>query len=203
MSSVVTDTLEITVSSLIGGAITAFLARLVHGRISPPKIKPGVNSVILWALLGALVVGSAAYFLIRPTFMSPCPVFASTDAPITTPTDGSVVSQSIIVRGTACHIPQGNQLWLLVMAEGVTGYYPQSGPIVASSDGKWSASAFLGGTDSADSGRAFVLYTASVDQGGSAATAIQNYFASSPDFRPISPLPDGIHLLSQVQVVRA
>ena len=63
----------------------------------------------------------------------------------------------------------------------------------------WSASAFLGATDTADGGREFVLYTALADQGGR--TAIQQYFASAPDFKPLDPLPAGIQLISQVQVV--
>ena len=142
--------------------------------------------------------GILAYFLIKPTFLSPCPLFASTSVTITSPAPESKVPLLTIVQGSADYIPPDTQLWLLVVPDGGTSFFPQPGPIVVSSDGKWSASAYIGLDKPGESGKGHVVYAALADQEGS--TAIQNYFKSR--YKPLDPLPRGIQLMSQVHVVR-
>lgn len=168
----------------------------------PKPIKKRRNkSKIGWqAGIGLVIFLLAAYFLIRPTFISPCPVFASTSVSINSPADSSNASLLTIAQGTVCHVPQDKELWLLVQAGGVAGYYPQNGPIIISNDGKWSGSVLLGGQSTHDIGRGFVIYTVLADQEGIA--SIQSYFKSAPNYTPLDPLPSGIELQSQIQVVR-
>jgi hypothetical protein len=131
-----------------------------------------------------------------PTAPSGC---SSTDVITTTPVSESTVSIVATVQGTACEIPSTEELWVLIVPDGVTAYYPQPGPVVVTNDGKWSASATVGQNN--DSGRGFVLVTALADQEGSA--AIQAYFhQSGSDFKGLYPLPKGIQLMSQVHVIR-
>ena len=208
MDSVVLDIIKITASSSLGGVITALAAWPVRGLVGKPGGSDPVvplpksrsASVVSLALIGAILFGLAGYFLVRPTFLSACPRFASTNATITSPTDGSAVPQSVIVRGKACNIPQDKELWVIVVAQGVAGFYPQQDKITVANDGSWTTNAFLGDSPSTGSGTGFVLYTALADQGGIA--AIQSYFAEAPNFTPLDPLPAGIQLLSQVEVRR-
>src|ERR1019366_1483287 len=126
---------------------------------------------------------------------------------ITSPTAGSQVSITTTVEGTASNIPPGKELWLLVESKGRNGYFPQGGntdtpsPIVVSSNGTWKVDAYIGQND--DSGRLFVLHIALVDQKGR--DAIDHYFASgraSHHYSPLYPLPGGIQMLIQVDVIR-
>src|SRR5437016_1557054 len=80
----------------------------------------------------------------------------------------SAVQRLVTVQGASCHIPHGKELWLLVVPEGVTAYYPQAGPVVVSND-NWSASAYVGVDKPSDNGRGFLLIAALADQSGSAA----------------------------------
>jgi hypothetical protein len=211
MSRLLQDIVEITASSLLGGLISSGLTQLFRliserfWRRHMPDAKPrspSLSGILPSTLVGVVIFGLAAYALIIPNpVLGSCPLFASTNASITSPSDGAVVSQVVIVEGTACHIPQDKELWVLVAAAGVPGYFPQTGPIlVSSNDNKWSASAQLGGANTLDTGKDFVLYTALADQTGSA--AINGYFANAPDFKPLNPLPAGMQLLNQIQVVR-
>ena len=155
----------------------------------------------LHAGIGGVVGVLLGYFLISRIFVPPCPPFAPTRVTITSPVSGTSVPRLVTVQGTACHIPNGRELWLLVVPEGVTGYYPQTGPIMISSDGNWSASAYVGLDAPIDIGRGFVLIAALADQQGSA--AIRTYFAQSgPEFKGLEPLPEGIQLMTQVRVIR-
>lgn len=211
MSSVWLDIIKIAVQSLIGAVIGPLVARLVAqlrrpsdggNNTVPARRKPRGfwRYLVVPAVIGAIVLGVLGYVSVKPTPPFPCPWLASPNALIISPADRSVVPQLTIVQGTACHIPQDRELWLLVAAAGVPGYYPQNGPIIVSSDRKWSASAQLGQAGSVDVGRGFVLYTALADQGGRA--AILSYFASAPNFTPLNPLPAGIQLLDQIAIVR-
>ena len=149
--------------------------------------------------------GILAYFLIKPTFLSPCPLFASTSVTITSPAPESKVPLLTTVQGTACNIHK--EFWLLVETPDIKGYFPQSsGPIVVSSDGKWSASASIGTANPADVGKGYVVYAALVDKGSKGSDLIHGYFQlgqKTGKFKPLDPLPEGITLMSQVHVVRA
>ena len=161
-------------------------------------MKVSLRAVSMWAAIGIVIFGILGYFLTQPTFLSACPLLASTRVPITSPVDGSAVPIQEIVQGTACHIPQDKELWVMEVVAGVS-YFPQNGPIPVSSDGKWNTTAYIGPYP-ADVGRAFVLYTALADQEGKA--AIQQYFKTAPHFQPLKPPLKGIQLMSQVVVIR-
>jgi hypothetical protein len=164
-----------------------------------PSSQPG--KIALLAGLGGVCGIVLGYFLISPFFASPCPPFTPTSVHITSPVDGSNVSQMVTVQGTTCHIPEEEEVWLLVLPEGVTAYYPQAGPVVITSGGDWSVSGYIGIDSPADSGRSFTLIAAIADSQGS--TAIHSYFSQSgPDYTGLDPLPQGIQLMSQIRVIR-
>jgi hypothetical protein len=162
---------------------------------------PASPNIYVQAVAGGVIGVLLGYFLIGQTLISPCPPFASTSVSISSPVAGSSIPQLITVQGSSCHIPKGDEVWLLVVPEGVTAYYPQMGPIVISDDGTWSASAYVGLDDPVDVGRGFMLIAATANQQGGA--AIRTYFSQAgPDFRGLDPLPQGIRLMSQVRIVR-
>jgi hypothetical protein len=134
---------------------------------------------------------------VPPTATSlPCP--SGPDVKITTPTADSQVPLLTTVQGTICQLPPTMDLWVLIVPDGVSAYYPQTGPVIVTT-GIWSTSAHVG-LDT-DVGKGFTLIAALADPGGSA--AIQTYFnQSGPDFKGLDPLPGGIQLLAQVHVVR-
>jgi len=195
-------------TGLFGAVITPLTAQVIipalkkRRKDSPMESKPERPlPTFLHAGVGGVIGVLLGYFLISPIFVSTCPPFAPTRVNITSPVSGTSVPRLVTVQGTACHIPNGRELWLLVVPEGVTVYYPQTGPVVISSDGNWSASAYVGLDDPIDIGRGFVLIAALADQQGSA--AIRTYFAQSgPEFRGLEPLPQGVQLMAQVRVVR-
>lgn len=187
------------VVTIITGLFGAVVGPLMT-QVFIPVIKERLP-VFLQAGIGGVAGVLLGYFVISPIFASSCPPFAPTRVTITSPVSGTSVPRLVIVQGTACHIPNERELWLLVVPEGATAYYPQTGPVVISSDGSWSTSAYVGLDDPVDVGRGFVLIAALADQQGSA--AIHGYFAQSgPEFRGLEPLPQGVQLVAQVRVVR-
>lgn len=171
---------------------------------SKRKSKILVIRILLPVVISTIIGGVLGYsFIAVPVALSPCGLFASTSVTITSPEPNSRVPNQVTVQGTACHISQDKELWLLVQVNGVRGYFPQPGPIVVSSDGTWSVPANIG--SDTDSGRGFTLIPALVDQNDKAAKdAIQTFFMQpGPVYVPIEPLPSGIQLLpSQVHVIR-
>ncbi|MGZ3615773.1 MAG: hypothetical protein ACXWOL_02560 [Ktedonobacteraceae bacterium] len=170
--------------------------------------RPVVILLAAVAIISLIMGGVLGYFFIAVPVVKSCGPFVPTSVTITSPASDSKVSSQILIQGTACHIPQDKELWLLVTVEGVSGYFPQGNaanphPIMVRSDGTWSVTAYLGG--SADIGKKFVLIPALVDQNDKEAKdAIQTYFQQTgPAYVPIDPLPSGIQLMSQVSVVRS
>ena len=194
------------ISGLFGAVITPLIAQVVIPGLKAPRKdspKPKTKTPLLTFLqagVGGVIGVFLGYLLIGPVFTSPCAPFAPTSVNITSPMADTSVPQLVSVQGTACHIPNGKELWLLVLPEGVTGYYPQIGPVVVSDDNNWSVSAYVGLDDPSDIGRGFVLIAALADQQGS--TAIREYFTQSSSFIGLEPLPIGIHLMEQVRVIR-
>ncbi|GIK55251.1 MAG: hypothetical protein HND44_22930 [Chloroflexi bacterium] len=192
------------VTGLFSAVITPLTAQVIIPafKSSPIESKPKRPLLtFLQAGVGGIAGVLLGYFLLSPFFVSPCPPFASTRVDITSPVSGTSVPRLVTVQGTACHIPNGKELWLFVVPEGVTAYYPQTGPVVISSDGNWSASAYAGLDDPIDIGKGFILIAALADQQGSA--AIRGYFAQSgSEFKGLEPLPQGIQIMAQVRVIR-
>lgn len=198
------------IAGLFGAVVGPLMAQVVIPALKERKFKKGCpmvskpkrpSATLLQAGIGGVLGVLLGYFLINPIFVSPCPLFAPTRVNISSPTSDVKVPQLVTVQGTACHIPNGKELWLLIVPEGVTGYYPQTGPIEISGDGNWSASAYLGLNDPSDIGRSFVLIAALADQQGS--NDMRTYFAQSgPEFTGLEPLPQGVQVITQVRVIR-
>ena len=165
------------ITGLFGALVAPLTTQVIIPKLkrrrkdSPVEEKPEQPvSLFLHAGVGGVIGVLLGYFLINPFLdrLSPCPPFAPTKVNITSPVTGTSVPRLVTVQGTACNIPRGRELCLLVLPEGVTAYYPQTGPVVISSDGMWSASAYVGMEGPADIGRGFVLIAGLADQRGSA-----------------------------------
>lgn len=202
-----TQILVAIITGLFGGFITPLTTKVIIPAITRKKeggpagtttTPPGIY---IQAIVGAAVGMLLGYFLIGRVLVSPCPPLGPTSVSISSPVAGSSIPRLVTVQGSACHLSKGEELWLLVVPEGVTAYYPQMGPIVISDDGTWTASVYAGLDDPVDVGRGFVLTAAIADQQGSA--AIRTYFSQTgTDYKGLEPLPQGIRLMTQTRVIR-
>jgi pimeloyl-ACP methyl ester carboxylesterase len=120
---------------------------------------------------------------------------------ITSPVAESGVSEYITVQGTASNIPQDKELWLLAVPDDTADYYPQTGPAVVSSDGRWSARARIGQDNPIDIGKGYMVIATLVNQEGQA--TIRQYFKTAPNYSPLKSPLKGIQLISQVHVTRS
>ncbi len=202
-----TQIIVAAITGLCGAVISPLMLQVIIPAIKTRGGTPtggsarGPWSTFLQAGVGGVVGVLLGHFLLSPILVSPCPPLSSTRVNITSPADGDKILRLVTVQGTSCQIPSGKELWLLVVSEGVTSYYPQKGPVVISSDGNWSASAYVGLDDPVDIGRGFVLIAALADRQGSA--AMRAYFAQSgPEFKGVEPLPQGVQLMTQIRVIR-
>ena len=136
------------------------------------------------------------------TNTSSCSSSPAQNVHIISPGAESAVPVVTIIQGTACNIPPGQELWILIVPDGVTGYYPQlPGPVIVTSEGKWSTSVHVGLDQPGEIGKGFELNVALANQDGS--TAIHAYFnQAGSNFKGLDPLPGGIQLISQVHVIR-
>jgi len=160
--------------------------------------KPRRSRSSFWHAAIGGVVGILLGYLLMPIIPPMCPPFSPTKVNITSPAVNSEVPRLITVQGTICHIPSERELWLLVVPEGVTAYYPQTGPVVISND-NWSASAYVG--IDTDNGKGFLVIAALTDQQGSA--AMHRYFSQTQtSFTGLKSLPSGTQIKAQVRVVR-
>jgi hypothetical protein len=195
------------VTSLCGIVLTPLTIQVVIPRIIHRQARPpGTGSVWRWptllqAALGGIVGVIVGYGIITPVFSSPCPPFRPTSVRIVSPLPDSRVTRLITVQGTVCSIPRGKQLWVLLVPEGATAYYPQAGPVVMTGGGAWSASAYVGSDDADEVGKGFTVIAALADEQGDA--ALRAYFSQSgPEYHGLEPLPVGVQLISQVRVMR-
>jgi hypothetical protein len=146
---------------------------------------------LIAGFLLVLLIAGGIFTFIKPFSATPSVV-------ITSPTHGSPVPIKTRVQGTASSIPNGDELWVLIVPDGLTAYYPQEpGPVEVGSDGKWSADATVGIAE--DSGRGFTIFAVLANQDGS--TAIHAY-VSGANNNGLDPLPQGIQFMNQVHVVR-
>lgn len=136
------------------------------------------------------------------TNSSYCSSSSSLDVHIISPVAESGVPVVTTMQGTACNIPASQELWILIVPDGVTGYYPQlPGPVMVTNEGRWSTSVHVGLDQPGEVGKGFELNVTLVNQDGS--TAIHAYFnQAGSNFKGLDPLPNGIQLLSQVHVIR-
>jgi len=197
----------VIISGIFTSIVAPFVVKLVERMRPPPPPslfpgRPRWSLMFLQAEIGGIVGGILGYLVVYPLIFSPCPLFAPTRIEITSPVSGSKVSRLTTIQGTACHLPNNKELWILVISQGITAYYPQQGPVIVTNDGKWTSSVYVGLDDPVDVGREFVLVAVLADNAGSA--AIRQYFsqASTSGQIGLEPLPGGIQLITQVQVIR-
>jgi hypothetical protein len=159
------------------------------------------RSTLLAAAVGGVLGGAAGYLAALATAGAPCAPFAPTSVAITSIAPGSGVPRLTTVYGTSCHVPSEHEIWVLVLPEGLTTYYPQPGPVVPTAGGGWSASVYLGSEGSVDVGKAFLVVAALADENGAAALRAN---VSRPEAAAlgIEPLPAGVQMMSEVRVVR-
>lgn len=208
ITPVITGVFAAVIAPLIAQVIIPWInAKLGSGKDGtvPKRRSKGKLQQRRWTLLqsgaGGIVGVLFGFLVISPLLASSCPPFAATRLSFTTPAPEASVPRLVPVQGTACNIPTGKQLWLLVLPEGTTAYHPQTGPIVVSSNGNWSASAYAGLDGTVDVGRGFVLIAALADEQGS--NAIRQYFDhAGPDFTGLATLPPGVQLMDQIRVLR-
>lgn len=167
--------------------------------LNKAKPRPSFLQPVSGGIVGVLIGFVLGYFLIVPLFFSSCPFFAPTSVTITSPLSGSSEPRQVAVEGTSCHIPQGEDLWVLVVPDAdASHYYPQPGPATVSSSGDWNGSAYAGQDLPVEVGKGFELVIVLADPQGSA--AIRTHLDPSP---PIpAPLPKGIQVMKQVHIVR-
>lgn len=201
----------VLISGVFGVVIGPLMAKLINPSIglkntsetggTKPKGKRVIWQSAIGGFIGVFLGFLFGYMLVLPLVLTPCSFFKPTNVTITSPTSGSKVPELITVQGTACHISNDKELWLFIGSNGVPGYYPQSGPIIVSSDGQWSVSVYIGSDNSSDVGGGFILTPALADKEGSA--VIQNYIKHSGNTtNSLDPLPGGIQLMNQELVVR-
>ena len=188
----------------------------------PPSKRKGYwrTPAIVAALVSAVVVIAASIISLVWLRPIPTPVLASTislmlaplpspSVTITYPRDGDQVSTSAMVQGTASDIPQDEELWLFIVPDGVTAYFPQPGPIKVFSGGKWSEYAFIGSA-SDPRGTGYTLILALVGKSDTTAQeAIRVYFLQflqQPIPNPIYGIDPmkltGVQWMTQIRVVR-
>jgi hypothetical protein len=171
------------------------------------KPGPGGTSIVskpkkhmplfLQVIFGGVIGVALGYFVVFPFAFSTCSVISPTSVIITSPISDSGVPILTTVQGTSCHIPSDKELWILVVPNGVTAFYPQPDTALVSGDGQWSASATVG--RDTDVGKKFVLIAALADQESSAALQI---YINQKKTNGLERLPKGIQLMKQVLVVR-
>ncbi len=209
----------------IAGAVTG---GRVFINVSTPKRQIMLGSIgAIFLCLGFVIAAVPVPSRLQSSLSIPTPTPTPTQASVptstpsptptpspytfTSPKEGSSVPVKITVHGTApLNIPPDKELWLLVESGGVNGYFPQGdaitpNPIVVSSEGKWDAIAYVG-TDTDPRGTEYVLHLALVDKNSKGRAAIDKYFANgraTGSYKPIYPLPDGIHLVAEATVTRA
>lgn len=188
---------QLTSSPTPSGPTSATLsATATSSSQSPP---PGHPATIRGVKRSTLLNGGLAIVVLIGSFLVTSFLNSQpTSVLITSPMDGSKVPILATVQGTAHNIPTGEELWILIVPNSATGYYPQSGPVVVTGN-TWSSSARIG--VASDKGLGFTLIAALADQKGGA--AIRAYFQQSgQNFKGLDPLPGGIQLMSQVHVTR-
>ncbi len=195
------------ITGIFGAVITPIMKKVInqkrkgHGLDKPEDDQRKIIPKIIESVIGGFIGILLGYLFMRLIITSPCSLFAPTNIIITSPLSSSDVPRLVMIQGTACHIPEGSEILILVVPNGSTAYYPQPGPVIVSNDGYWSTSAYLGLDDPVDAGREFAIIAALADNKG--LTSINHYFSQSgPEYKGIEQLPPEIQLITQVRVIR-
>jgi len=148
----------------------------------------------VWPLLKGESLSSTDYM---PTL----PVEGDISAAIVSPVEGKEVSLRTRVQGTALNVPGDQQLWVLVQASGVEGYYPQPGPVEIDAAGAWETVTRIGTTSELEWHRPFTITVVLADAAaGQQFSEVLGHWPAGKD-KGI-PLPKGVVVLDSVGVLR-
>jgi hypothetical protein len=119
-------------------------------------------------------------------------------ATITTPTNNTRVENSVVVKGTAQNIAEGQYwLWLVLYDYNANRHYPQDGPVAVSSNGQWEMTASFG-----SSGRYDITALAADQNANETLLLYQAASESSGDYSGLPALLSGCITLASVTVSR-
>jgi hypothetical protein len=124
-------------------------------------------------------------------------------AAIILPQDGQRVAREILVQGTVQSLRAGQQIWIAVVPDDTSLYYPQSGPVTIQGDGDWiSPPVFLGSTDDIGQRGFDVL---AIIAGSQAQQALNEYLERNQQkdqFPGLDELPQDTTVADSVTVIR-
>ena len=119
-------------------------------------------------------------------------------ATITTPTNNTRVENSVVVKGTAQNIAEGQYwLWLVLYDYNANSHYQQDGPVAVSSNGQWEVTASFG-----SSGRYYITALAADQNANEILLQYQAASKSRADYPGLPALPPGCITLASVRVSR-
>lgn len=122
---------------------------------------------------------------------------------ITTPANGTTVSKTATVQGTAQNIPTSQTVWLILYPPNVKLYYPTASAVTVSQSGTWQTTLTIGGAN--DTGQPFDIITYIVDQTGKDALVAYNQDIEKNhpgDYPGMAQLPSGLTEGNRVTVIR-
>lgn len=119
---------------------------------------------------------------------------------ITSPANGEMIQRETTLVGTVAGIPAGHEVWIVVQ---IGRHYPQDGPLNVLPDGRWTATAFVGGEN--DAGRNMLLHLVETGPEGSAQfSAYLEHGRNTTEFPgiPQDALAPDVRFLDSVTVTR-
>jgi hypothetical protein len=124
-------------------------------------------------------------------------------ATITEPVNGDVVGFRNLVRGRWTSIPDSLDIWVVVYPRAFPRYHPQTEPAQRSSDGAWSATAYVGAGPETDIGGKFDVHAVLADN--QASREFREYLsaaAKAGDWPGLRELPRGARIVHTITVTR-
>ena len=203
MKDIITTIIGTIIGAIVGAATVEVVRKLIG-----KQIKPDWWIYIVCAIIVAAIFGFVSYKIFGdkpPTSSSPhTTITAIITAKITYPSEGDSVDPVVDVRVKCKNIDMSNHdLWVIVMIDGVSKYYPQSGrPIMFDAEGKGVGKAYLG--EPPDHGKKFEILIALVDKSISDVFYKYNDKGNETGDWPgvnISEVPN-INIMDRVTVVR-
>jgi hypothetical protein len=189
-------------NGLLEGIVVGVIPAIILGILTAlyKYIKKPAQSLLI-LLTPAFVVG--VVFAVGYYFYSQQPCVLLTRMPsfaITSPPDGSTQPRSVSLDGTACSVSTGDELWLMVVPDGMTAYFPQQ-LVSVENDHHWTTSATIGREGHSDDGKGFKIVAVYVEP--AARHFITEYFEQTVrgNYIGIEPV-SGIHEIANVHVIR-
>ncbi|HFD87159.1 MAG TPA: hypothetical protein ENJ35_05745 [Gammaproteobacteria bacterium] len=128
----------------------ALILLSLAGRIIGDRLAIDLQKIparIVVGLMGGAILAVGMVGLWPPRLVSTPPEITSPFPTVTIqrPTDGAVVSRSIVATGTVEGANATTHIWLVVNPIGDIGWWPQGGALAVLPNGRWEQPAFLGG----------------------------------------------------------